>query len=217
MERLWNIEGWVLWEHQDKVPLKFPLLVPGKNRSGKLIPSVVLASHDYRHGSPRERTGGDDLGTYMRDLHREFGLWIGTGDISASKIWMISLNVRVTVVLARDLLPLISSKMPHRKWGYLKSTNWSLSLLIMLSHSLNQAVVCCVGVELFSIKLLFYIHKQGVSALSVSLTLLKTSLSVKRGTDSFLLPQGTKTLGLAFLYGQWSSLLWELCGLRMLS
>lgn len=64
----------MLWEYQEKVPLEFPLLVPGKSHSDKLIPSGVLASHNYQYGSQRERKGVDDLGTYVTDLHREFYL-----------------------------------------------------------------------------------------------------------------------------------------------
>lgn len=74
MKRPWEIEGWALWEHQEKVPLEFPLLVSGRNGSDKLIPLRVLAKYDHHCGGHKERTGIDDLSAHLRELHREFYL-----------------------------------------------------------------------------------------------------------------------------------------------
>lgn len=141
----------------------------------------------------------------MKYLHKDCISQLMQVTVSTSKISLIGLKVRVTVVLV-DIPPLDSSKMSPRKWGYFMTTNWNLSLPIILSHRFNHMVVCCVGVRLFSIMLFFPIRKQGVCALSVSLTLSKIFRIIKHGKGSFLLPWGTENLGLTFFCGQLSSL-----------
>lgn len=151
MERLWNIEGCVLWKHQEKVPLEFPLLVPSRSGSSKLVPSGVLANHDYQYGGQGERPGVDDLWTNIRELHREIFLWIDTGN----SMWKQNMDnwlerERHSSLHSRSPL-LISSKMTHRKWGYFRCTKQNFSL--MLSHPLKHAVACGGGINLFSIML----------------------------------------------------------------
>ena len=51
----------MLCELKEKVPLEFPLVVPGRSGSGKLAPSRVLSSHYHQYGGCREKTGVDDL------------------------------------------------------------------------------------------------------------------------------------------------------------
>lgn len=51
----------MLCEHQEKVPLEFPLVIPGRSGSGKLAPSRVLSSPDHQSGGCREKTGVDAL------------------------------------------------------------------------------------------------------------------------------------------------------------